>query len=80
MPFAVKPIEEIQQAIQSIEVQPVIDKVKSTELDDQSSAFVFLAVIVLYLFRSFFIGLIGFVAKMAILAVFAFLGYSMFLT
>jgi hypothetical protein len=80
MPFAVKPIEEIQQAIEKIEVQPVVDKIKNTELDDASSAFIFLAVIVLYLFRTFFVGLIAFVAKMAILAGFAFLGYSLFLT
>jgi hypothetical protein len=78
MPFAIKPVEEIQKYVEKIDVAPVVDKVQNTTLDTSSSAFVFLAVIVLYLFRGFFLGLISFIAKMAILAVFAFLGYSLF--
>lgn len=79
MPFEIKPIEEIQKYVEKIDVAPVIDKIENTPVDASSSAFIFLAVIVLYLFRGFFLGLISFIAKMAILAVFAFLGYSMFI-
>jgi hypothetical protein len=78
MPFEVKPLEEIQKYVEKIDIAPIVNKVENTTLDSSSGAFVFLAVIVLYLFRSFFIGLISFIAKMAILAIFAFFGYSLF--
>ena len=76
MPFIVKPIEEIK----SIEVQPMIDKVESTEVDSLVGFYLLISVLFLYLFRGLFFGLLIFVLKISVLVIFAFLTYSLILT
>jgi hypothetical protein len=77
MPFEVK---ELIEKVESIEVQPQIDKIQNAEIDALASIYIVSAIVVIYLFRHFLLDLLAFVFKIGIIGVFAFITYTLFFT